>query len=73
VLSYSLVVKEKRSLGLRPIVFGPCTPHGKPGQVRRTWATRPISSRLFPLIMFALAQEEIEVTTLVGLQYGILK
>jgi hypothetical protein len=22
----------------------PCTPHGKPGQVGRTWGARPISS-----------------------------
>jgi hypothetical protein len=27
-----------------PILFGPRTPHGKPGRVGRTWGTRPISS-----------------------------
>jgi hypothetical protein len=26
---------------LEESVFGPCTPHGKPGQVGRTWGTRP--------------------------------
>jgi hypothetical protein len=27
--------------GLRPVVFCPGTPHGKPGQVWRTWGTHP--------------------------------
>jgi hypothetical protein len=27
-----------------PIMFGPRTPHGMPGQVLRTWGTRPIAS-----------------------------
>src|SRR2546423_7364201 len=26
---------------LEESVFGPCTPHGTPGQVERTWGTRP--------------------------------
>jgi hypothetical protein len=28
------------------IFFGPGTPHGKRGQVRRTWGTRPFPKRL---------------------------
>jgi hypothetical protein len=36
-----LPVEEKRWEGLRPVFFGPCTPHGTPGQVGRTWGTRP--------------------------------
>ena len=32
--------------GAAPIFFGPCTPHGTPGQVGRTWGTRPIPSGL---------------------------
>jgi hypothetical protein len=28
-------------MGLRPVFFGPCTPHGKPGRVGRAWGTRP--------------------------------
>jgi hypothetical protein len=26
-----------------PVFFGPRTPHGKPGQVKRTWGARPVS------------------------------
>jgi hypothetical protein len=29
-------------MGLRPVVFVPGTPHGRPGQVGRTWGARPI-------------------------------
>jgi hypothetical protein len=58
----SLVIKEKRSWGLRPILFGPC--------IRISCTGHP-SCFLSPI--FALAQEEIEVAALVGLQYGILK
>ena len=29
-------------VGLRPVFFVPGTPHGKPGQVVRTWSTRPV-------------------------------
>ena len=28
-------------MGLRRVFFNPCTLHGKPGQVVRTWRTRP--------------------------------
>jgi hypothetical protein len=31
-------------VGLRPVFLGPCTPHGTPGQVVRTWGTRPVLS-----------------------------
>ena len=33
-------------------VFGPCTPHGTPGQVRRTWGILPkmVYSKAFSLI-----------------------
>jgi hypothetical protein len=37
-------------MGLRPVFFGPCTPHGKPGQVRRTWGTRPGNRASFLLL-----------------------
>jgi len=32
---------EERWRWLRPVFFGPCTPHGTPGQVGRTWGTLP--------------------------------
>jgi hypothetical protein len=35
-------VKGKAIVGLRPIVLGTGTPHGTPGQVWRTWGTRPV-------------------------------
>jgi hypothetical protein len=35
-------------MGLRPVFFGPSTPHGTPEQVGRTWGTRPgKQARLF--------------------------
>jgi hypothetical protein len=40
------LVEWKSDRRAAPIVFGPCTPHGKPGRVGRTWGTRPISSDL---------------------------
>jgi hypothetical protein len=49
-------------VGLRPILFGPC--------IRISCTGHP-SYLLSPI--FALAQEEIEVAALIGLQYGILK
>jgi hypothetical protein len=38
------IVSEKAIVGFA-IVFGPRTPHGKPGQLGRTWGTRPIPLR----------------------------
>ena len=32
---------QKHWNGERPVFFGPCTPHGKPGRAGRTWGTRP--------------------------------
>jgi hypothetical protein len=66
----SLVVKERRSLGASPRL---CRPMYAEANIEANRGTRPVSSDLFPLIMFVLAQEEIEVATLVGLQYGILE
>jgi hypothetical protein len=37
----SCFTAESVGKGWRPIFFGPCTPHGTPGQARRTWGTRP--------------------------------
>src|SRR5882724_13450170 len=36
---FTHVTKAKE--GAAPRFFGPCTPHGTPGQVGRTWGTRP--------------------------------
>src|ERR1700757_4690229 len=41
-----LVDGTKAIVGASPIVFGPCTLHGAPGQVERTWGTCPITCGL---------------------------